>query len=51
MKNLSYLFWAYAVVWITLFGYMSTLGKRRKDLSRELEDLKSSLHKPEKHTL
>jgi CcmD family protein len=38
-----YLFSAYAVFWLLVFGYLVFLHKRQKRLSKELEELTSLL--------
>jgi CcmD family protein len=37
---MSYLFTAYAVVWILLFGYVMSISSKQKKLDREVETLK-----------
>lgn len=39
-KNLNFLFAAYTVVWVLLFGYIISLTRRQKRLEAELEMLK-----------
>ncbi len=40
VRNLSYLFFAYAVIWLFLFGYLYSLSRRERDLRNEIERLK-----------
>jgi CcmD family protein len=40
---MTYLFAAYTVIWVLLFGYLVSLGKRQNKLAEELEILKRSL--------
>lgn len=40
---MSYLFTAYAVVWIALFAYILSISSKQKKLDRELETLKKLL--------
>ena len=40
MTNLSYLFAAYAVVWIALFVYLLRLERRSRDLEEEVRELR-----------
>ncbi len=40
VRNLSYLFFGYAVIWILLFGYLYSLSRRERDLRNEIERLK-----------
>ena len=41
--NLPYLFAAFAVVWVFLFGYMFYTARRQDELERTLYELKQSL--------
>tara|TARA_B100001971_G_C18173935_1_gene528824 strand:- start:317 stop:463 length:147 start_codon:yes stop_codon:yes gene_type:complete len=45
MENASYLFAAFAIVWVVLFGYIFILSQRQKKLRREIELLKEMLKK------
>lgn len=40
MKGLYYLAAAYTAVWITMFAYLLSIGRRARKLERELEELK-----------
>jgi CcmD family protein len=40
VTNLSYLFAAYAVVWIGLFLYLLRLERRSRDLEEEVRELR-----------
>jgi CcmD family protein len=40
MKNLNFLFAAYAIVWLLIIGYLFSLSRRQKKLAREMEALK-----------
>lgn len=40
---MSYLFAAYAVVWIVLFGYVMSISSKQKSLDREISTLKKLL--------
>lgn len=40
MQNLDYLFAAYTVVWLLIFGYMWSVSKRQKNVENELKMLK-----------
>lgn len=42
---MSYLFAAYAVVWIVLFAYVMTISSRQRKLDREMETLKKLLER------
>ena len=37
--GLGYLFAAYMVIWLLLFGYMFSIGKRQKALEKEIKQL------------
>lgn len=41
--GLKHLFYAFAFVWVLLFGYVLNLALRQKRLADELEALKKSL--------
>ncbi len=41
VRNLSYLFFGFAVIWIFLFAYMYSLSRRERDLQNEVERLKA----------
>jgi CcmD family protein len=41
VRNLSYLFFGYAVIWLFLFGYIYSLSRRERDLRNEIERLKA----------
>ena len=43
MTHFPYLFAAYAVVWLGLFGYLLWLGRRSRELEEELRDLRRQL--------
>ena len=41
---MSYLFAAYAVIWLALFAYMMSLSSNQKKLNQEIETLKKILN-------
>ena len=41
MDNLGYLFAAFAVIWVMIFGYILVLMNRQKKLKREIEKLET----------
>lgn len=41
VRNLSYLFAGYAVIWLFLFAYLYSLSRRENDLRNEIERLKA----------
>lgn len=40
VRNLSYLFFAFGVIWTLLFLYMYSLSRRERELRREVDELK-----------
>ncbi len=42
-SGLYYLFLAYTVLWVINFGYMFFIGKRYKDVKKEVEHLEKVL--------
>ncbi len=40
MKGLYYLFAAYTAVWVAIFAYVLSIGRRTRKLERELEELR-----------
>ena len=42
MENAGYLFAAFAIVWVVVFGYVLLLLNRQKKLRREIESLKDA---------
>lgn len=40
VRNLSFLFFAYGVIWALLFLYLWTISRRNRDLRREVDELK-----------
>jgi CcmD family protein len=43
MKNLSYLFAAYTIIWVVIFGYILNLSRKNRELGREIGALKERL--------
>jgi CcmD family protein len=41
VRNLSYLFFGFAAIWVFLFAYMYSLSRRERDLQNEIERLKA----------
>ena len=41
---MSYLFAAYAVIWLALFAYLMSLSSKQKKLNQEIETLKKILN-------
>lgn len=42
MRNLTYLFAAYTFIWVLLFGYLVSLGRRGQALRREVRALRDA---------
>ncbi|TAH52138.1 MAG: CcmD family protein [Chloroflexota bacterium] len=40
VRNLSYLFFAFGVLWMLLFLYIWSLARRERNLRREVDELK-----------
>ncbi len=40
VRNLSYLFFGFGVIWLFLFAYMYSLSRRENDLRNDIERLK-----------
>lgn len=40
VRNLSYLFFAFGIIWLFLFGYMYSISRRQNALRRELDEIK-----------
>jgi CcmD family protein len=40
VRNLSFLFFAYALIWLLLFLYLWSISRRERDLRREVDELK-----------
>ena len=40
VRNLSYLFFAFGVIWALLFLYLYSLSRRGRELQREVDELK-----------
>ena len=43
MGNIWYLFAAYSIIWLVLFGYVLVLIRREKALRRDIDMLKDKL--------
>jgi len=40
MTNLSFLFAAYAAIWVLLFLYIANIARRNRSLQREIDELR-----------
>ena len=45
MENLGYLFAAYTVIWIAVFGYVFSLSRRHRKLQRDIDVIKMSMNR------
>ncbi len=43
-----YLFWAYAIIWILMGGYLMTLGARLRSARREIDRLRGAQGREER---
>ncbi len=44
IRNLSFLFYGYTVIWVMIVGYIFSLSRREKNLRDEVEELKKVLN-------
>ena len=44
IRNLSFLFYGYTVIWVLVVGYLFWLSRREKDLRDEIEELKKAVN-------
>jgi CcmD family protein len=42
MANAGYLFAAYSIIWVVVFGYVLTMFFRQRKISRDIETLKQT---------
>ena len=45
MENAEYIFAAFAIVWVVVFGYLLSLFNRQKRLRQEIDLLKETFEK------
>lgn len=43
--NLSWLFWAYGIGWLLIFGYLVWMSRRQQSLGRRLGQLRDLIEK------
>lgn len=43
MSNLTFLFAAYSVTWLVLFGYLAVLWRKQRRLERDMRRLREQL--------
>ncbi len=50
IRNLSFLFYGYTVIWVIILLYVFTLSRREKDLRDDIDELKQSLRDEKRNT-
>jgi len=48
IRNLSYLFYGYTVIWVLVLAYIYSLSRREKNLREQIEELKKEIQSEEK---
>ncbi len=48
IRNLSYLFYGYTVIWVLVLAYIYSLSRREKNLREQIEELKKEIRSEEK---
>jgi len=43
IRNLSYMFYGFALIWVVVIGYLWTVSRQERDLTAEVEELKKSI--------
>jgi CcmD family protein len=43
IRNLSFLFYGYTVIWVIILGYVYTLTRREQNLRNQIEELKRAV--------
>ena len=43
MENIGYLFAAYTVIWVVVFGYVLMMQRKQRQLQREIKLLQESI--------
>ncbi len=46
IRNLSYMFYGFALIWLVVLGYLWTVSRQERDLTAEVEELKKSIDLP-----
>ena len=42
-QHFPYLFWAYAIIWTLIAGYLISLGVRMRRIQRQIDSLRQSI--------
>jgi CcmD family protein len=48
IRNLSYLFYGYSVIWVIVLGYVFMLARRAKNLRDQVDELKKEIEAEKK---
>lgn len=48
IRNLSFLFYGYTVIWVIVLGYIYTLSRREKNLRDQIDELKKEIEAEKK---
>ena len=43
IRNLSYMFFGFSLIWVVVLGYLWTVSRQERDLTAEVEELKESI--------
>lgn len=43
IRNLSYLFYGYTIIWVLLLAYLYTLSRRERNLREQIDELKKEI--------
>ena len=46
IRNLSYMFYGFALIWLVVLGYLWAVSRQERDLTVEVEELKKSIDLP-----
>jgi CcmD family protein len=48
IRNLSYLFYGYTVIWVLLLAYLYTLSRRERNLREQIDELRKEIEAEKK---
>lgn len=48
IRNLSYLFYGYTVIWVLLLAYLYALSRRERHLREQIDELKKEIEAEKK---
>ncbi len=48
IRNLSYLFYGYTVIWVLLLAYLYALSRRERNLREQIDELKKEIEAEKK---